>query len=148
MAGVLRECVDTLLHKDWFANILIMGDLNDEPDQASLTEVLRARPRGSTNDSCDLINLMHGMHENWRLGTHKFQGKWSVIDQLIVSTAMADGANGLEVLPEGAHIFNASFLLEKETRLLGSRPFRTYAGPRYTGGFSDHLPVYVDIRKK
>ena len=51
----------------------------------------------------------------------------------------------LKVSKDGAHIFAARFLLEEDTKHLGLQPFRTYAGPRYIGGFSDHLPIYIDL---
>ena len=44
-----------------------------------------------------------------------------------------------------AIIFDAGFLLEEDEKYYGKKPFRTYLGPRYHGGFSDHLPVYLDL---
>jgi len=44
-----------------------------------------------------------------------------------------------------AHIFRAEFLLEEDERYFGKKPFRTNFGPRYAGGFSDHLPIYMDL---
>jgi hypothetical protein len=46
---------------------------------------------------------------------------------------------------ESANIFSQGFLLEEDERALGVKPSRTYSGPRYLGGFSDHLPVYLDL---
>jgi hypothetical protein len=44
-----------------------------------------------------------------------------------------------------AVIFDAPFLLEEDEKYYGKKPFRTYLGPRYNGGISDHLPVYLDL---
>jgi hypothetical protein len=53
--------------------------------------------------------------------------------------------NRLHASEKGANIFSGRFLLEQDKRYLGLQPYRTYAGPRYIGGFSDHLPVYIDL---
>jgi hypothetical protein len=44
------------------------------------------------------------------------------------------------------NIAAADFLLTGDTKNLGKMPYRTYSGPNYLGGFSDHLPVYLDLR--
>ncbi len=44
-----------------------------------------------------------------------------------------------------AKIFASDFLLEEDERYLGQKLFRTFVGPRYTGGISDHLPVFIDL---
>jgi hypothetical protein len=46
---------------------------------------------------------------------------------------------------DGGVIFDADFLLEKDEKNMGVKPFRTYSGFSYKGGFSDHLPVYIDL---
>jgi hypothetical protein len=80
-------------------------------------------------------------------GTHKFQGKWAILDQFMVSGNLLSEGNGLCTSPVSARIFNAPFLMEEDDRFLGGKPARTYSGPRYTGGFADHLPVYLDVWK-
>ncbi|MBL7105412.1 MAG: endonuclease, partial [Bacteroidales bacterium] len=52
---------------------------------------------------------------------------------------------GLKISDEGAKIFNPDFLFEEDMKYLGIKPFRTYSGPKYQGGFSDHLPIYLDL---
>jgi len=148
VASVLRKCVDTLFQKNPESNILIMGDFNDEPDQPSINEVLGARPIHPGCRPDELVNLMCDKQQDWTHGTHKFQGKWTIIDQFMVSGSLIIKTSGLHASPEDARIFNPDFLLEKETTFLGTKPLRTYAGPHYIGGFSDHLPIYLDIRKR
>jgi hypothetical protein len=148
VAGILRGYVDSLFAVDKNSNIVIMGDFNDEPDQPSVREVLGAGPWQQDTDSPILVNLMLDLLRDWAHGTHKFQGKWSIIDQFIVSGALINGKHGLLISPGEVGIFQAGFLMEKETSFLGSKPLRTYAGPRYIGGFADHLPIWVNIRKE
>ena len=44
-------------------------------------------------------------------------------------------------------VFSASFLLEEDKTYFGYKPCPTYRGPRYVGGYSDHLPIYIDLKK-
>lgn len=144
VAGFLRMKTDSLFREEGNANVVIMGDFNDEPDNASIIEIL-----GTKTDTCrlkntDLFNLMYSKMKKQNEGTIKYQGKWSVFDQMIVSGALIKGINGIVTSPDG-RIFNSAILLEPDDRFLGYKPNRTFVGPRYHGGFSDHLPVYMDI---
>jgi hypothetical protein len=80
-------------------------------------------------------------------GTHKFRGNWTIIDQILVSGNLLLN-NNFFIVENKAYIFSSDFLLEDDPVNTGKKPFRTYEGFRYKGGFSDHLPVYTDIIKK
>lgn len=51
----------------------------------------------------------------------------------------------MQVIPGSARIFSPPFLLTKDKTWRGERPFRTYYGFKYEGGYSDHLPLIVDF---
>ncbi len=145
-AKVLRHVADSLLATAPASNILIMGDFNDYPTDESLTEVLQARP---LPDSCapqprELYNLAYELHTQGK-GSYKYEGEWGMFDQIIVSGNLLDKSNTLYTGAADFHLMEESFLLEKDDRYLGMRPFRTYRGARYLGGYSDHLPVYIDL---
>ena len=72
-------------------------------------------------------------------GTHKYQGRWSCLDQFYLSSALAPHAN--------AHIFSPKWLLEEDSKYLDNKPKRTYIGYRYHDGYSDHLPVFIKLAK-
>jgi hypothetical protein len=72
------------------------------------------------------------------VGTNKHLSEWGVLDQLIISTNLLSKT-------AGAHIFAPEFLLLEDERWLGKKPFRTYNGMVYQGGYSDHLPVWLDF---
>jgi hypothetical protein len=134
-AQCLKKSIDSVLAINPAARVLVMGDLNDVPSSPvvqSLIEKDRLR-----------INLMANPLQKKDKGSYKFYGKWSMIDQIIVSSALIQ-KNGLHV-KDGACIFAASFLLVPDESFGGEKPFRSFQGPRYTGGYSDHLPVYVDL---
>jgi hypothetical protein len=148
VAETLRYSVDSIFEKNPEAKILIMGDFNEEPDQPGIRDILHAEDLPADLLPHHLIDLMYPFLKEWKTGTHKYKGKWSVIDQFIVSGSLLDDSHGLHISPEDVHIFHSDFLLETESSIPGSRPARTYSGPRYTGGFSDHLPIYLDIEER
>ena len=148
VASVLRNATDSLMHMVPDARIVIMGDFNDEPTDESITQVLKACSDSSRLGPTDLFNMMYRLGGNWRSGSNKFRENWSLIDQIIISSSLLNPGTGLYANATGAHIYNAPFLLMEDKTYFGEKPFRTYLGPRYLGGFSDHLPVYLDIYLK
>ncbi len=141
----LKTKADSIFRHDNSANIMMIGDFNDEPNEISMTQHLKARLDTLGIQSGELYNLMAPIYTRQNSGTHKFRENWSVIDQVVVSTSLIQNKGKLMVHPRGAQIFNADFLLEDDPVHTGKRPFRTYSGFTYTGGFADHLPIFVDI---
>jgi hypothetical protein len=78
-------------------------------------------------------------------GTHKYEGKWGVLDQIIVSGELLSSTNRIHTSIDNAHVFEAPFLLEPDQHYTGFITFRTYVGFKFHDGFSDHLPVYLDL---
>ena len=134
-AQCLKKAVDSLLARNPAARIVVMGDLNDVPSSPVVQSLIGKEGL--------YLNLMAAPLPKKEKGSYKFYGKWSLIDQFIVSSALIQ-KNGLHV-KDGACIFAASFLLVPDESFGGEKPFRSFLGPRYTGGYSDHLPVYVDL---
>ena len=143
VASVLRHLIDSLLSGGPCANILVMGDFNDEPGSSSITDILHALPPDSLKNKSDLINLMYPF--SGRQGSHRYKGIWSLLDQFMVSANLLKHAGGLRLVPGSVGIFRGTFLLKEDRKYFGDKPFRTYNGLRYEGGFSDHLPVYLDL---
>lgn len=141
-ASVLKTVCDSIMQSVPDAKIMVMGDFNDFPSSISLSDVLGAETSWQKVENGKLYNMMSVLEKDG-LGSYKYQGEWNMLDQIIVSAPLLDGA-GLRV-KDKARIFSASFLLEDDSRYFGDKPRRTYLGPRYLGGFSDHLPVYVDL---
>jgi hypothetical protein len=145
VASVLRQKVDSITQAQPEAKILIMGDFNDEPTDASITEVLKVKNDSLNLVKGDLYNMMTGAGCNWKRGTIKDKEVWICIDQFIVSASMLKNRYGLHTTPHSVKIMDAPFLLQNDDTWFGQKPFRTYFGAKYTGGFSDHLPIYLDI---
>jgi predicted extracellular nuclease len=138
MAAALRHLTDELRLKDMNAGIVIMGDMNDEPDNISLSRILAAVPPGRHSAS-GLVNLMYPARLKGS-GTVKFRKEWKMLDNLIVSESLLDN-RGYRVNDGKGFVFSAGWM-EFRTRQGEVSPNRTYVGNRYAGGVSDHFPVY------
>ena len=144
VASVVRQTVDSIYTAEPTANIVIMGDLNDSPHDESVAEILRARKELEGLADKDLFNMMIALEEAGK-GTHKHQDHWGILDQIIVSSPLLNRENGLRIRNRQAAIYEGNFLIQLEDKKLGAKPFRTYSGAQYIGGYSDHLPIYLDL---
>ena len=142
-ARTLRTRIDHILVKNPQADILIMGDFNDYPDDPSLYDVLRAHQAGPQLYPGDLINTTWSLDKNPDAGTCMYRGKWTVLDQIIISSGMRDRKN-FDWTFESTHPFKPGYLLEKDGDHKGW-PDRMYRSGKYQGGYSDHLPVVCNI---
>ncbi|MCD7971194.1 MAG: hypothetical protein LUG18_00780 [Candidatus Azobacteroides sp.] len=142
VAGVLRKNVDKVLKENPKSNIIIMGDFNDEPYDRSVRSVLKARNPHPPFLEHELYNLMYPRKQKG-IGTTFHKG-WLLFDQIIVSGSMLSSESGMLCRPEDADVFNPRYLLHLDPNI-GFSPHRTY-GYKYYGGYSDHLPVYLNIR--
>jgi predicted extracellular nuclease len=144
-AEVLKHKTDSLLGINPNISIVIMGDFNDNPDDESVVQVLNAEKPFPDAQPGKLYNMMLMEQPDWKHGSLKFREHWDTFDHIIVSGGLLDTNSVVSVSPAGAVIFHADFLLQPDERYMGEQLFRTYVGFRYQGGFSDHLPVYVDL---
>lgn len=147
-ATVLSLAVDSVLARDSMANIVVMGDFNDEPSNSDVKRILKSRSHlEPMNPGNNLVNLSSLLYANG-MGSHKFQGRWAVIDQVMVSEALLSEYNALQVSLNSCKVFAPPFLLEPDDSYTGLRPFRTFIGFKYHGGFSDHLPVLFSLKRQ
>ena len=121
----LRGLYDSLEVADPDVPVVAMGDFNDTPD-------------GEHFGLLDgvLINKADSLSAAG-YGTIRYQGKWELIDMFMVSEE-------LEAVSE-MDILQIPFLMAYEKKYPGMKPLRTYSGPRYVGGVSDHCPIVLCI---
>ncbi len=118
--SILRSHVDSVIHQRQHPNIIVMGDFNAD-DNSKQIKML-------TSEGC-LDNMTRGASP----GTYYFQGRWSCIDHILCrTTTLSSITSKALALP---------FLLETDNIRRNVKPFRTYLGPAYHGGVSDHLPL-------
>lgn len=143
-ASVCRKAADSIMVKEPHAKIVIMGDLNDDPVNKSVSEVIGAK--GATKDvkAGGFFNPFYKFYKNG-IGTLAYNDSWNLFDQIMVSEGfLPKHQNGFFF--EQAVVFNKSFLTQKTDRYKGY-PWRTYVGAEYVGGYSDHFPTFIYIRK-
>lgn len=143
-AQVLKTEVDNLLKKDSRSKILIIGDFNDEPSDKSLKDVLVAvQPENKTKKNC-LYNLMVPLQKKGQGSL--YYDDWDLFDQIIVSGNLISGKK-INCNEDSVHIFDANWLMYKDPKKGIMRPSRT-KGNKYYGGYSDHLPVYLELHEE
>ncbi|MGD9931684.1 MAG: endonuclease/exonuclease/phosphatase family protein [Mangrovibacterium sp.] len=139
-AQVLKNKVDELLARDPGTKIIIMGDMNDEPGNASLLSTLGAK---APESNAGLTNLMFPLKEK-KLGSYNYRSNWNMLDNLIVSNSVLNGKGFVTTAP--GFIFREEWIEYKNKNGTVS-PNRTYGGPNYYGGVSDHFPVYLKLSR-
>ncbi len=142
VATLLKSKIDSVQKENPSAEIIVMGDMNDEPSNKSLAEVLGAKKPGSTNSG--LVNLMYPIHEA-KKGSYNYRGTWNMLDNLVVSSNLLDD-KGFRCSENQGHVFHQEWMEYKNANGEIS-PNRTYGGPNYYGGISDHFPVYMSLRR-
>lgn len=141
VASELRKMINDVLAEDENARIVIMGDFNDEPDNKSIEIVLGAKAENTAAEP-ELINCFAKQDANDE-GSYNYRGDWNMLDQIILTDNFFEDGQAYQF--DNSVIFRKEWMMYKDPRN-GATPSRTYGGPNYYGGFSDHLPVYVDIR--
>jgi predicted extracellular nuclease len=146
-ASTLAASVKEVLSSNPSSNIVIMGDFNDEPGDESIQALNKIIMNDNEDSIPTLINLSEKKSILDYEGTIKHQGSWSIFDQVIVSPSMIYGNSGCIVESRKTEIFSPRFLLELDVTYTGFKPFRTYSGPSYNNGYSDHLPVSILVKE-
>jgi hypothetical protein len=145
-ADLSRYIIDSLQRIDPNAKIILMGDLNDNPDNASVIKHLRAKPEiKKMKDDTDLYNPFYSLYKKG-IGTLAWRDTWSLFDMIIVSKPLVE-TDYSSYRFYRAQVFNKKFLQQESGRFKGY-PLRTYAGGQYLGGFSDHFPTYILLVKE
>lgn len=144
-AKTVRSFIDSLEIIDPTAKIIVMGDLNDDPVNNSITKGLNATDNLKKIKPDQLYNPWMDFYKKG-LGTLAYQDAWSLFDQIIISPSFLDKKqNGFFFYKN--NVFKAEFMIENEGKYKGY-PMRTYSGDVYRGGYSDHFPTYIILLKR
>jgi hypothetical protein len=140
VAKILKDKIENIYLGEPFARVVVMGDLNDNPNDSSVG-ILSAAISNSKAEA--MVNLMKPMQTKQEF-TLKYKEESDIFDQFIVSKNLLDNRNPMFIRDSAAHIFSPEWILYKHNKY-GMIPNRTYTSGRWVGGYSDHLPVYFDI---
>ncbi len=146
-ADVTRSIVDSILNTDENAKIICMGDLNDDPVNASVKKHLKAigKKEEVKKGNQFLYNPMLKLYKKG-IGSLAYRDNWNLFDQIIISKGFLNKEQKGYMYYK-AMIFNKPFLMQKEGKFKGY-PLRTYVGSTYMSGYSDHFPVYMFVIKE
>ena len=134
-ARALRQLVDSVHARVRDARMVVMGDFNAGDKDDIFDE---AFPAGYHEPACEAMQRDIG-------GTYRYRGIWETIDHVWVSPALIDNRHCLYTSDGKRQVIAFPFMCEPDKTYGGLRPFRTYQGPLYKGGYSDHFPVVVDF---
>lgn len=142
---------DSLMRKNKNIKVFVMGDMNDDPTNKSMHEVLRAKPEISQVGPDDMYNPWYNILAKEGKGTLFYNGNWNLFDQIVVTPNLLNKDakhKDFSTLKYFAHqVFRRDYLIQQEGQYKGA-PLRTQAGGRWLDGFSDHLPVVMYLVKE
>lgn len=144
-AKLNKRIIDSLQAINPYAKVFTMGDLNDDPTNASVKEVLKAKKDKEDVELKGIYNPMEAFFKKG-LGSNAYRDAWSLFDQILITKPLLEkDYSSFRFYKAG--IFNAYYLTNKKGRYKGY-PLRSFADGGFTNGFSDHFPVYVHIIKE
>ncbi|WP_405564463.1 endonuclease/exonuclease/phosphatase family protein [Polaribacter sp. Asnod6-C07] len=134
--------------KDPNAKIIIMGDFNDDPINSSFKKVLKTKAKKKNVDSLDIYNPYEELHRRG-FNTLAYRDNLNLFDMILISSPLLDKGEKdfSDYKMFQAKIFNKRFLSGKKGQYKGY-PFRSFSNGSYTGGYSDHFPVYMYLIKE
>jgi hypothetical protein len=139
-ATLTKHIADSILGTNAQAKIVIMGDLNDDPNNESCKTVLRAKAKPEEVGEGDMYNCTWSLFKQG-IGSLAYQDKWNLFDQQIISPALL-GTRGTNFVFWKSQIMNLDFLTQQDGQYKGY-PLRTHVGDAYLNGYSDHYPSCI-----
>ncbi|WP_242092152.1 endonuclease/exonuclease/phosphatase family protein [Aestuariivivens sediminicola] len=144
-AKLNKHIIDSLQSKNPNAKIVIMGDFNDDPCNDSFKTILKSKRHKKEVGFKGIYNPFENFFKRG-LGTTAYRDKWSLFDQILITKPLL-GNDYSSFRFYKAGIFNKDYVINQKGRYKGY-PFRSFSNGRFTGGFSDHFPVYIYLIKE
>ncbi|MEN8185804.1 MAG: endonuclease/exonuclease/phosphatase family protein [Bacteroidota bacterium] len=146
-AWLCNEIIQTIKEEENNPKIVVMGDFNDDPMDNSFKEILRSKSHKNSLKPNELFNPMEEMYKKG-LNTLGYRDNLNLFDQILVSASLITNEKDFKNFNLfQAQIFNPNYLITQSGRYKGY-PFRSYSGTNYSGGYSDHFPVYIYLIKE
>lgn len=149
-AKQVKVLKDSLLREDSKCKVMVMGDMNDDPTNKSMFEVLSAKPELDQVGKGDMYNPWYNILDKEGRGTLFYNGSWNLFDQIVLTPNMINkkGKKDFATLKFWKNqIFSRPYLFQTEGKYKGA-PKRTTAGGVWLDGYSDHLPVVLYLAKE
>lgn len=146
----VKALKDSLLREDPSVKVFVMGDMNDDPTNASMVKCLSAKANIDEVGEGDMYNPWYNTLVKDGQGTLQYQGKWNLFDQIVMTPNLLNknGAKDFSSLKYWKHeIFRRDYLFQESGKYKGNTK-RTTAGGVWLNGYSDHLPVVTYLLKE
>lgn len=140
-----RTIIDSILTAEPGAEIVYMGDLNDDPVDKSLKKSMRATGDMAFVNKDKMYNPMYNMY-NKGIGSLAWRDTWNLFDQILLSPGLSKSDEPKGWVYHTTRVFNMPYMANATGNFKGY-PYRTFAGGAWTGGYSDHFPVYVVLKR-
>lgn len=149
-ARTLCALLDSVRVSSPSASLVVMGDFNAGSGDEVLRKMQTCAPSDADRSASDgahvLIEPLSAVHKKDAVkASYRYKGIWEDIDHVFVSGALLDSTRCLHTRDGLRRVFAIPFMYEPDDKYGGVRPFRTYQGPVYKGGVSDHFPVLLDF---
>lgn len=153
-AEIIYEHSMKLQNKYPKINIVVMGDMNDDATDPSMTEYLHGRVTIKEVSEVDFFSPFMSMLKAG-YGTLAYRGNWNLFDCILVNHNLVNGEDdSLQIMPIVkkkkqkfyGRVFNKPFMVVQKGRFKG-QPFRTFSGGAFINGYSDHYPTYIVVAK-
>ncbi|MDO6760524.1 endonuclease/exonuclease/phosphatase family protein [Tamlana sp. 2_MG-2023] len=144
-AKLNKRIVDSLQVIDPYAKVFIMGDLNDNPNNASVKKVLKAKSEKNKVNLKGIYNPYINIYKSG-LGTTAYRDAWSLFDQIMFTKPLLEkDYTSFQYYKAG--IYNKNYIIQQSGTYKGY-PYRSWNYSGFSNGFSDHFPVYVYLIKE
>ena len=146
-AALNLEIIEKIRAKEPNAKVITMGDFNDDPIESSFKKIMKTKYKKDDVAENDMYNPYESMYKKG-LNTAGYRDNINLFDQIIVSSQFVTTTKDFSSYKMmNAFIYNPKYLISSKGRYKGY-PFRSFSWGNYTGGYSDHYPVYIYLVKE
>lgn len=146
-AALSKSIADSVWAVDPQRRVIVMGDLNDDPDDKSLVDVLGGKRKTGEVQPHGFYNPWWSILRDKGVGTLAYKGNWNLFDQIVISGNLLSenaGKNDLQFFKAIVH--NREFLIDRQGTRAGY-PLRTFAAGIWLNGYSDHFPTEIFLKQ-
>lgn len=150
-AKLSRHIADSLWEVNPNQHVIVMGDLNDDPNNrsVSMSPGLGAGSNPKNTKTHGFFNPWWDIWEPEFRGTLSYKGEWNLFDQIIISGTLIDNKKGKgtgNLIYKSAQINDFDFLKNPPDSPYAGTPHRTYGGGNWLDGYSDHFPTEIFLK--
>ena len=146
-AALLKQEMDALREKNPNIKLIAMGDFNDDPISPSFKNHLKAvGDEKELNEEYPYFNPMYKMYKKG-VASLAYRDAPNLFDQIIYSKNLVSNSSAEEYTVYRTEVYAPAYLINKQGNYKGY-PFRSWDGDKFTGGYSDHFPVFTILQKE